>query len=229
VTYSLRTLVRGRANRKVVVRFKRVIHRSTPTTWESFLEPRLRPPKSLNILITTQRVLHHHNTTMAGPPPNFQALGQALGNIAASVNASVNTLQNLQTDLGTVQQELGRLANQPTNQNLQNQLSKRLIIFGLNSGQGKGLSCLSLTNTDQQANDTGRDINNDAKIKTHGVTNKNRCLGAISASYHWSRLWPMACSSPNPQSNWANWQAWDFPPDMAAVYAIQRSKKYDIQ
>jgi hypothetical protein len=61
---------------------------------------------------------------MAAPPPNFQALGQALGNIAASVNASVNALQNLQADLGTVQQELGRLANQPTNQNLQNQLNQ---------------------------------------------------------------------------------------------------------
>jgi hypothetical protein len=61
---------------------------------------------------------------MAAPPPNFQALDQALGNIAASVNASVNALQNLQADLGTVRQELGRLANQPTNQNLQNQLTQ---------------------------------------------------------------------------------------------------------
>lgn len=61
---------------------------------------------------------------MAAPPPNFQVLAQALGNIAASVNASVNALQNLQADLGTVQQELGRLANQPTNQNLQNQLTQ---------------------------------------------------------------------------------------------------------
>ena len=65
---------------------------------------------------------------MAAPPPNFQALAQAVGNIAASVNAQVNAqvnaLQNLQADLGTVQQELGRLANQPTNQNIQNQLTQ---------------------------------------------------------------------------------------------------------
>lgn len=61
---------------------------------------------------------------MAAPPPNFQVLAQALGNIAASVNTSVNALQNLQADLGSVQQELGRLANQPTNQNLQNQLTQ---------------------------------------------------------------------------------------------------------
>jgi len=51
-------------------------------------------------------------------------LAQALGNIAASANASVNAIQNLQADLGTVQQELGRLANQPTNQNLQNQIAQ---------------------------------------------------------------------------------------------------------
>ena len=82
------------------------------------------PSYHTNNLITTQRVLHHHNITMAAPPPNFQALAQALGNIAASVNASVNALQNLQADLGTVQQELSRLANQPTNQNLQNQLTQ---------------------------------------------------------------------------------------------------------
>jgi uncharacterized protein involved in exopolysaccharide biosynthesis len=64
---------------------------------------------------------------MAGAPtplPNFQVLAQALGNIAASVNASVNALQNLQGDLGTVQQELSRLANQPTNQNLLNQIAQ---------------------------------------------------------------------------------------------------------
>ena len=61
---------------------------------------------------------------MAAPPPNFQALAQALGNIAASVNASVNALQNLQADLGTVQQELSRLGNQPTNQNLLTQFQQ---------------------------------------------------------------------------------------------------------
>ena len=62
-------------------------------------------------------------------PPNFQVLAQALGNIAASVNASINALQNLQADLGTVQQELGRLENQPTNPNLQNQLTQIQQMF----------------------------------------------------------------------------------------------------
>jgi hypothetical protein len=61
---------------------------------------------------------------MAAPQTNFQVLSQAIGNIVASTTASANTLQNLQADLGTVQQELSRLANQPTNQILQNQVAQ---------------------------------------------------------------------------------------------------------
>jgi delta endotoxin, N-terminal domain len=56
--------------------------------------------------------------------PNFQALSQALGNITASTTASINALQGLQADLGTVQQELSNLSNQPTNQNLQIQITQ---------------------------------------------------------------------------------------------------------
>jgi hypothetical protein len=51
---------------------------------------------------------------MAAPPPDYQALTNALGNI----QAAVNSVQNLPAEIAIVQQELSRLANQPSNQNL---------------------------------------------------------------------------------------------------------------
>ena len=86
---------------------------------------------------------------------------------------------------------------------------------------------LIVNHIDQQANDTGRQINTETKIKKPRC-NKNRCLGAIGGPF--SLVKTMAdgfAAPPNPQPNWVNRQAWLFPPDMAAVYAIQRSKKYD--
>ena len=66
-------------------------------------------------------------------------------------------------------------------------------------------------------------------MKNHGVVTRTGALEPLVHPITGQNYGQWLAAAPNPQQNWVNWQAWLFPPDMAAVYAIQRSKKYDVQ
>jgi hypothetical protein len=85
-----------------------------------------------------------------------------------------------------------------------------------------------LTDRDQQANDTGRQLNTERKAKNGRVTTRTGALEPLVHPLTGQDYAQWLAAAPNPQQNWVNWQAWLFPPDMAAVYAIQGSKKYHV-
>src|SRR5947207_486535 len=77
----------------------------------------------------------------------------------------------------------------------------------------------------QQANDTSRNINNVARMRNQSITTRTGALQPLVHPITGLSFVQWLGAAPNPQPNWQNWQTWRFPQDMAAVYAIQRSKR----